>query len=108
MSVGSGVGLVAMTEEEFAVELRDMCVDTAPRRFALCGVRECEDGEVIGWGMAVADWAVVCSPQGSRFGGFRSAESAHRLLSRLGTVRLIWIDPAPAPLPDDASDHEDE
>ena len=107
MSVQSGVELVAMTEEEFAAELLEMCVDTAPRRFALCGVQECEDGEVIGWGLAVAGWAVVCSPRGHRLGDFHSAESAYRLLSRLGTVRLVWIDPAPDPAPTDSGDDLD-
>jgi hypothetical protein len=102
MSVQSGVELVAMTEEEFAAELLEMCVDTAPRRFALCAVEECEDGEVIGWGLALAGSAVVCSPSGHGLGGFRSAESAHRLFSRLGPVRLVWVDPAPDPLPNDA------
>ena len=95
MSAGSGVGLVAMTEEEFAAELHDLCVDTAPHRFALCGVQECEDGEVIGWGLAVAGWAVVCSPRGHRLGDFGSAETAHRLFSRLGLS--AWSGSTPPP-----------
>ncbi|HEX5405495.1 MAG TPA: hypothetical protein VFX16_24740 [Pseudonocardiaceae bacterium] len=98
-----------MTEEEFAAELRDLCVDTAPSRFALCAVcGEHDDGIVVGWGLALPGRAVVCNALGGGLGHFRSAETAHRLFSRRGTVRLIWIDPAPAPAAPDETDEPDE
>lgn len=96
MGVGSGVRLGVLTPEDFAVELRELCVDTAPSRFALCAVRgECEDGIVVGWGLALPGQVVVCNPFGGGLGRFRSVETAHRLFSRRGTTHLIWIDPAP-------------
>lgn len=105
MVVGSGVRLGVLTPEEFAVELRDLCVDTAPSRFALCAVRgECEDGIVVGWGFALPGQVVVCNPFGGGLGRFQSVETAHRLFSRRGTTRLIWIDPEPPHPPADPDD----
>lgn len=88
-----------MTEDEFAAELRELCVETAPRRFAICAVRgEYQDGVVVGWGMALdGERAVVCHAQTRAIGRFRSAEGAYRLFARSGPVRLIWIDPTPDP-----------
>lgn len=109
MTVQSGVVALTLIEEEFEAELRALCVDTAPSRFAICAIRgECEDGIVVGWGMAMPDRAVVCHAHTGSMGRFRSAETAHRLFARCGPVRLVWIDPEPTSITDDTDDTDDD
>lgn len=84
------------TEEEFAELVDQLVADTAPRLFALveeCGERA--DGWVAAWGMQFEDHVeVMAEDHGARL-SVVSAERAREILSRVGTMRLVWC-PSPA------------
>lgn len=95
---------------EFNTMLRDLSVDYAPRRFALCEVRADEpDGWVFGWGVEFNDRTAVFLWGGRRGGVFRSTEAAFIAWSQLRNLRLVWIDPESddEPDPDSESDPEE-
>lgn len=78
-------------EPEFAELIAGMVSDAAPRVFALVAERgERVDAAVFAWGVSLEDHAVLIGP-GNSHGRFRSAESAHRLHSRVVKLRLVWV-----------------
>lgn len=88
-----GPSMTAIGEDEFMAELTEISVEFAPRRFALCGVRpNLEDAQVIGWGMAFDDEAMLYLPEDGTLGRLRSAQRAPRLYGRRGDLRVVWID----------------
>ncbi|MDI5941712.1 MULTISPECIES: hypothetical protein [Micromonospora] len=86
------------TPDEFHRMLVELVHEFAPRRFAICeeyGDRV--DGEVVAWGMAFAEGALLRCDDQTSTGHFTSAESALRLFARTGRrLRLIWIDALPS------------
>lgn len=85
-----------LPESDFAAVAQALVSETAPRLFALFAeLGEREDGEVAAWGLAFDDEALVLPVGGGRtLMVFGTAEQAHRRLSRLGRLRLIWSHPA--------------
>ncbi|MDG4814584.1 hypothetical protein O7628_03540 [Micromonospora sp. WMMD956] len=85
------------TPEEFHRMLVELVEEFAPRRFAICEEHgDRIDGEVVAWGMAFDECALLRCDDQSATGHFTSAESALRLFARTGRrLRLIWIDAAP-------------
>ncbi|MPZ67702.1 MAG: hypothetical protein GEU83_20165 [Pseudonocardiaceae bacterium] len=86
------------TEEEFAELLDQLVADTAPHLFALVEERgERVDGRIAAWGMQFEDHVeVVAEDHGPRLSA-ASAERARSILSRLGTMRLVWCPPPTLP-----------
>jgi hypothetical protein len=83
------------TEEEFDRLVEELVADTAPRLFALvqeCGERA--DSWVAAWGMQFEDHVEVVAVHRSLRLSLSSAERAHAVLSRLGTMRLVWCSPS--------------
>lgn len=82
------------SEEEYAVLVREMVDDFAPRAFALVEERgERADGWIVAWGLAFEDHAQVVDDKGRPWGACASAESAQALFARMrraGNVRLVW------------------
>lgn len=88
--------LAPLSETEFMDLLGELCIDFAPRRFALGEVYgDYDDGRVFAWGVAFEDRAVLHSEDGQRIGVFPCAERALAQLSRGLNLRLVWIDPEP-------------
>ncbi|MFG1902064.1 hypothetical protein [Micromonospora carbonacea] len=85
------------TPEEFHRMLVELVGEFAPHRFAICEEHgDRVDGEVVAWGMAFAEGALLRCDDQSATGHFTSAESALRLFARTGRrLRLIWIDALP-------------
>ncbi|MFG1846250.1 hypothetical protein [Micromonospora carbonacea] len=85
------------TPEEFHRMLVELVREFAPHRFAICEEHgDRVDGEVVAWGMAFAEGALLRCDDQSATGHFTSAESALRLFARTGRrLRLIWIDARP-------------
>ncbi|MCO5967322.1 hypothetical protein [Actinoallomurus soli] len=80
-------------------EVAELVAEEAPRRFAICWIDvEEDDGGVLCWGLQFRGGdALVHRDDGGWFGRFESAEVARRMLSRTGTVTLVWLDgPDPA------------
>lgn len=87
-------GLPPLGEAEFMELLDELCVNFAPRRFALGEIfGDYDDGRVLAWGMAFEDRALLCSDDGRPIGVFPSAERALTRLSGSVNLRLVWIDP---------------
>lgn len=94
--VAASSALPPLNEAEFMELLGELCVDFAPRRFALGEVySDYDDGRVLAWGMALEGRAVLHSDDGRPIGVFPSAERALARLSRGLNLRLVWIDPDP-------------
>ncbi len=84
------------TEDEFDAMLLEMGIAYAPRRFALFAVQGTRaDAALFAWGTAFDNAATLCWSDGRPAGRFESAESAWSLFSRLGELRLVWLDTPP-------------
>lgn len=98
-----------LTEQECVDLVTEIAVDYAPRRFALGAVTpDFQSGGIFAWGIEFGDEVAVAPLGGSSVSRMSSAERAQRIYSKLGDVRLIWIDDAPEPEPDDDADDADE
>jgi hypothetical protein len=91
-------------EPEFAALVEELVADCAPRLFALVEeTGERADGRIFAWGMALEDHVEVIGMDRSIRGSFESADSAHRLFSHCGKMRLVWYNPDAATRHDEAA-----
>ncbi|WFE29532.1 hypothetical protein O7623_10235 [Solwaraspora sp. WMMD791] len=71
-----------------------LALEQVPARFAICEETESsEDSQVLGWGLAFDDEAVVVPTNGGLPNPFSGIKGALRLYGKLRDVRLVWVDP---------------
>ncbi len=79
-------------EEEFGELVAGMVAMEAPRTFALVAERGVRvDAMVIGWGLQFDDSVDVSLIDGHTRLSLQTVASAVRLLSRHGTIRIVWL-----------------
>jgi hypothetical protein len=82
-----------LTEDELVTELEELSAEFAPRRFTLCQVDgDWQDGQIIGWGLAWDEEAIVYLVQARVLMTAPSAERARQRMARKADVRLVWVD----------------
>lgn len=94
-AVGSSVdtedGPESIPEDEFSALVQEIVDDYTPRVFALVEERgDRIDGRIFAWGLQFDERATVFCPEGRLFAKTTSADSAHRLFSRIRNLRLLW------------------
>jgi hypothetical protein len=89
------LGMSGLFRDETALmaELKELCVEFAPRRFALCEVwADDDDAGIFGWGMAFDDKALLYLPQARVLCTTNSPQRALGRYARGADRRLVWID----------------
>ncbi len=83
---------LSLSEEEFVELVREVAEDEPmPRVFALVEEIEVRSGaDLFAWGVQFEDQAAVFGVDGTFRAQCGSADSAHRLFSRVRNIRLVW------------------
>lgn len=74
-------------------ELLELSTEFAPCRFTLCQVDDDgQDGQIIGWGLAWDEEAIVYVVQARMVMSVANADQARQRLARKADVRVVWVD----------------
>ncbi|MCT2586430.1 hypothetical protein [Actinophytocola gossypii] len=89
------------TPDECVALLTEWAATSPSARFVVIAIApDGTDAALLGWGLALPDYAFTHLPELGLHGAFRSADHLLRLLNRTLHARIAWIDPTPETWPE--------